>query len=267
MLPTKRKIPSTSLSDYTLFIAGEKKVGKTSFCAQFPKHFILEFECGNAKHINANYEDIPDLATFTTILKDLENSPDYASTVICDEINILYEMLVQDICKTEGILDPQELPFGRGWGAIGRKFRAFINRLQSLPSGNIYTGHSEVKEITTRQGRKINKLEAALMGQPNKIMERITHGWFAMQFDKGSERYLYIEGDDFIKAAHGFKDNFQTITEGKIPLGNSPQQGFTNFTSAWANRLILNTSTRKVQNQKPQKNQKDFSKSIKLEMA
>ncbi len=235
-LPTKKKIPPSKISDYILFIVGDKKVGKTSFCCQFPDHFILEFECGNARHLEANYEDVTSLRVFDNFLKELEANPGYCKTLILDEITILYNMIWQALLKTEGIEDPAELSHGKGWGRIGKKFDSYINRICALKCGIIFTGHSEMKEVELRSGRKIAKLEAAIGGRTNKTMDRITHLWGVMQFAEDRSRQLYIVGSEAIKAGHGFdKRHFKNVKEGYIDLGNSPEEGYKNFIDAWNN--------------------------------
>lgn len=241
-LPTQRKKPSDNIVDYILMIVGEKKVGKTSFCTQFPNNFIMEFEPGNAKHLDANYEDITSLSVFNSLLRELENNPGYCKTLILDEITILYDLIHLALLALEGIEDPQKLGHGKGWGRIGRTFDSYIRRLQSLDCGIIYTGHSEIKEAESRSGRKISKLEAAMGSRVSRTMDRLTHFWGVMQFNEEGNRNLHITGDDYIKAGHGFSENhFKLVEGGVIPLGSSPVEGYQNFIKAWNNEPLNNS--------------------------
>lgn len=250
-LPTQKKIPPDNIADYILMIVGEKKIGKTSFCAQFPDHFIMEFEPGNAKHLKANYEDVGSLATFDSLLKELEKNPGYCKTLILDEITILYDLIHRKLLKMEAIEDPGQLGFGKGWGRIGRTFDNYITRLQSLGCGIIYTGHSEIKEAETRSGRKISKLEAAMGGRVSKTMDRLTQFWGVMQFDEHGGRNMHITGDDYLKAGHGFSENhFKLVNDGIIPLGSSPVEAYQNFIKAWNNESLDSTSPAKQQTKK-----------------
>ena len=241
-LPRQVNQPSNNISDYFIFLSGEKKVGKTAFCSQFPEHLILEFEVGNAKHLTARYIDIPNLKVLHEIKKALLEEKDSYKTLIIDEINILYELIMTKVCKENGVMDPQEIGFARGWNAIRREFEDWIRFFQSLGVGVIYTGHNIIKTVTTKQRQEISSLEAKLSKAVNEIMERYVHMWFCMLYDNNNNRVLQIEGDGFVKAGHGFGvSHFTKVVEGQIPLGHSPQLGFRNFMAAWNNQAIVST--------------------------
>ena len=157
------KSPTDKLRDYTLLIAGEKKVGKTALCSQFPDHFIFEFEVGNAKHLNCSYEDISTLKVFNDILSEAENTQ-WFGTIICDEIAVLYDMCAGSVCKKAGIEHLSDLEWGKGWQLTSKMFESYLRRLQGLSGGNIYTAHTEVKTIKTRNKQDISKMETTLSG-------------------------------------------------------------------------------------------------------
>lgn len=250
--------PSDNIGDYLIFLSGEKKVGKTAFCTQFPEHLILEFETGNAKHLNARYIDIPDLKTLNEAKKMLLENKGKYKTLVIDEINILYELIMMKICKDNGIMDLQEIGFGRGWNAVRREFEGWIRFFQSLDVGVIYTGHNLVKTVQTKQRQEISSLESKLNKAVNEIMERYVHMWFCMLFDSNNNRILQVEGDGYVKAGHGLKEqHFQKVIEGQIPLGHSPQLAFRNFMLAWNNQPIV-TTQKPVNPQKVQRGKQLF---------
>lgn len=232
------KSPTDSLGDYTLLIAGEKKVGKTALCSQFPNHFIFEFEVGNAKHLNCTYEDISSLKIFNEILKEAETTK-WFGTVICDEIAVLYDMCADSVCKKEGVSHLSDLEWGKGWSLANKAFEGYLRRIQGLTGGNIYTAHTEMKTIKTRNKQDISKMETSLSGAAQKIMDRMTHFWGVITFGDNSIRTMQIEGDDLIKAGHGFKKtHFLKVKDAKIPMGNSPEKAYENFINAWNNKSI-----------------------------
>lgn len=235
-LPTTIKKPPTNLESYTIFLAGTKKVGKTSFCTQFPGHFVMEFEVGNASHLEANWQDVPTLKVFKETLVELEKNPTYCKVLILDEINVLYTMIMNKLCKEEAVLDPQSLGFGRGWGAIGREWDDYIRRIQALPVLKIYTGHSELKEVKTRDDRKVTRLTGALGGRVSKSMDALSHIYGVMDFNKDGSRYIQVVGDDLVTAGHGFQGtHFKNIENGRIELGSTPEEGYKKFIAAWNN--------------------------------
>ena len=237
-LSRERNKPSSDLSNYVIFLAGDKKVGKTSFCAQFPDHFIFEFEAGNAKHLECTYADVSDLKTFEKLLKEAENTP-WLKTLVLDEITYLYDMIMNDICEKEDVMDLIEIGYGRGWGMVKRIFQEYLRRIQGIGCGVIYTAHTEIKTIKTRQSREVSKIEANLAKQVGKDMDRLVHIWAVMQFGEESRRIMHIEGDDLLKAGHGFKGQcFKHVEKGTIFLGNSAKEAYRNFMDAWNNKPI-----------------------------
>lgn len=233
--------PSDKLEDYTIFLSGAKKVGKTSLAAQFPRSFIFEFEVGNAKHLKCAHRDITSLDELDKVLglAEKESRTGVKNTWIFDEIGILYDMILEDVCQSNGVNDPGEIGFGKGWFNIKRKFRAYLLRFQALNGGKIYTGHEEEKTSSTRTNRSVTKSEARLSKEGNRVMEEITHMWLVMNFDSKGNRYLQIKGDDYIKAGHGFEDRFALIEDGKIPLGKNVHEAYQNFLKAWNNQPIV----------------------------
>ena len=201
-------------------------------------------EVNNAKHLRAAYRDITSLKVLDETLKEAAKETK-AGTWIIDEVNIIYEMIVTDICETERILDLSELGFGKGWSAAKKRFREYIRRFLALPGGHIFTAHEEEKQAQTRNNRSVSKSEARLSKEANRVMEECTHSWFVMNFDADGNRYLQIKGDDYVKAGHGFEGRFTLIEDGKIPLGNSPEQGYRNFVAAWNNEPIKKVVTGK----------------------
>lgn len=241
MLPNQIIEPSGSLSDYVMFISGEKKCGKTAFCAQFPNHLIFEFECGNASHIKCNYVDIPNLNVFLGLLKEAQAGLNGIKTIILDEVNILYKMLVNKLCKDANVLDPMDLGWGKGYKRINDDFDRYLNILQSLDCGIIYTSHSELREISLRSGRKIERLCPRTGKHVRDFCYDINSQLCGvMMFDENRNRIMQVVGDDYIEAGHGFTsmDRFLTVQNGFIPLGSSPSQAYQNFQKAWNNETL-----------------------------
>lgn len=258
-----KKVPSDDLSTYTLFITGAKKVGKTSLCAQFPRSFIFEMEVGNARHLECAYEDVGDLTTLDHILKVASKEKEPATWIV-DEVNIIYDMIVEHICKAEGVADLMELAYGKGWSRAKQMFNGFIRRIQNLPGGHIYTGHEEEKTSKTRGGREVTKSEARVSKETNRVMEAYTTMWASMNFDAEGHRYLQIVGDDYVKAGHGFSEkHFKLVEDGKIPLGNSPEEAYRNFIKAWNNEPIVGSFSRPKQESPQQKMKVGFRVPIK----
>src|SRR3990167_1243504 len=137
-LPTKHKTPITDIGRHALLISGEKKTGKSSFAVQFPDHFMLEMELGNASHLDANYEDIPDYETFDAYLTQLEKNPTYCKTIIVDEVQILYNYICEQIRKERRLSIDEKFTYEE-WRLVRVYFVSILNRIKRLSMGAIYT--------------------------------------------------------------------------------------------------------------------------------
>lgn len=236
--------PSKNLSSFQFLLAGTKKIGKTSFCAQFPNHIILEFEAGNAKHLHCRYIDIGDWSSAMGVIEYLEKNPNYCDVIVVDGVQACYEIFVNKVIEDLKINDPSEKAHGAAWGTIGRHFGRYLNRLQALGKGIIYTAHTETKYYTNINGVEVSKIETNLGKRANDLMQRYTHLWAVMGYRKGDKREIIIAGDEGITAGNGFENHFKLCGR-SIPMGNSAAEAFKNFMSAWNNQPI-SSSTPKI---------------------
>jgi len=237
-LPSQLNTPSNNLFDYRYMLAGVKKVGKTSFCAQFKNHIILECEVGNAKHLKCRYIDIGSWNAFLQVLNLLEKNQNYCDMICVDDIPSLHSYCESFVCRNLGIDHPSELDYGKGWSSVKNELNKGLVRLHNLKKGVIYTAHTSVVDHKDKKGKKWSRIETTCSGIADRIMDNLCHFWAVMDYDENKEREMIIQGDISIKAGHGLNEHFKT-KEGKpirsIKLGNSPQQAFINFEKAFNN--------------------------------
>ncbi len=238
-LPIQRKKAVESLEDYTILICGEKNAGKTSFAAQFPNHFIFEFEPGNAKHLNCCYEDIPDLITFERYLRMAEQDPE-KRTIVIDEIQILYDMCLEKLIAERGVDEPGELDWGQGWKRIAIYFNEYITRLQALPGGNIYTAHCEYKEIKMKGGGTIERITPRIGKEVGRFRDKFTHICGMIMFSEGGNRDFYLQGNNLLEASCKLLDNhfsYEGRSIARFPMDVNAESAYANFNSAYINML------------------------------
>lgn len=238
-LPTELHIPSNNIADYTILISGPKKIGKTSFVAQFPDHFILEFEPKNASHLKARYLDIVSWEQVLEILKLLQKNPNYCKTLIFDDIPSAYDLCEKYVCDKLGIEHPSEMGYGKAWKAVKLEFSQTLDKFHNLPFGIIYTTHNKEKDVTTPSGRTFQRMETNLSGLASGVLDALVHLWTVMDYID-EHRIIHIRGSDYLKAGCGFDKHFLTPNGQPlqyISLGNSPEEGYETFNRAFENKI------------------------------
>lgn len=243
-LPTEYNVPPQDISQYVIMLAGEKKIGKTSFAAQFPDHYIIECEPRNAIHLHCRHTDVGNWKEFVQVIDLLEKNKGYAKTVVIDDIPTLHGYCQDHICKQMGIDHPQDKAHGKAWGALDAEFQKQLLRLHNLGVGIIYTGHTKKIEDETRSGKRFTRIESYGGAGCIRWLDAKIHLWAVMLFDGEGNRELIISGDDYIKAANGLAEtNFINQLDGKplrfIPMGQSAKEGYNNFIKAFHNQLSV----------------------------
>lgn len=228
LLPVGNSVPESNLYRFKMFLAGDKKVGKTSFANAFKNAFIIQFEPGNDAHIACRSVSIRDTITLQQVIDQLRRKPEYCNTLVVDGVQMLYELIWTEACEAKSVASPDEANHGIVWGIIGQKWRHFINELNDLGKFTIYTAHAEWKY--DKQGTP-TEYDAVLMSQVRKSMKNLTHMWFYMVHGKDSARQLIIEGTQQYKAGHAFGKKFGG--KNVIDLGKTPEEAVSNFIAAW----------------------------------
>lgn len=238
-LPTEFKMPLSSLSQYTYMFAGDKKVGKTSFCSQFDKHFILEFEPGNADHLVRNSVDVHNWVELEGYIALLQQNPNYCKTLIIDDVPTMYRYCIDEVKRHMKVQLYGKLDFA-GWAAIRDIFTNMLDKILKLSCGKIFTAHTETSEIVEQSSGKIyHRIGSNLSNQCNDIMASKTT-FDVLLLRESNERIMVLEGDSVYQAGHGlymghFMWNGRHIK--KLPMGKSPKEAFSNFNKAFENKL------------------------------
>ena len=239
-LPTEKSIPSNNLNDYSIFLYGEKKIGKTTFVSQWEDAYFMMFEPG-AKALSILKSDIPDWETFKLAIDLLEENPDYCKTVVIDTVDLCYEACFNYMGRKLRIEHPSDVnDYGKTWNQYEREFVSQLQRIFNLGKGCVFISHAEQKDLKTRTGSVFNKLEPTAPKQAQRFLGGIVDLWAYYGY-RNKQRILVIDGDEYINAGNRFINNFK-YTNGKrvevVPMGNSPEESFKNFNNAYLNKLV-----------------------------
>jgi hypothetical protein len=237
VLPTEKRRPSAQLSDFSWLIYGDKKIGKTSICSQFPGALIYSFEPG-AKSLEVFAVDIPDWETAVAYNEQLFTTEHEFKNIVIDTGKIAYDRNMQFICKQEGMSHPSDQAYGKGWSAVGKSFEKFHLDISGNSLGLIIVAHEKVTETEKASGLKQFKIEPELSGSSLNFY----HGMvdiIARYHFIGNMRFLTIRGNENEVAGCRMKNNFLTPKGERvvrIPMGESEEEAYANLVNAFNNK-------------------------------
>ena len=148
------KKPSVNLGGTITCLYGEKKAGKSTFAAQFPKPVFLDCE-GGLRTVEAPDGNIPDHVPinswegFTEAVSSLEEDTGGYETVVVDGLNELWSYLEAHILKKYNAKhnNDGELGYGNGKKIMQREFRYWFQRLRNLDITIVMCAHQAVEEF------------------------------------------------------------------------------------------------------------------------
>jgi len=235
-LPTELTKRMTRFGDFSLWLYGERKIGKTTLASLFPDAFFLFTEPGG-KDLELMSRPVTNWKTFTGYIKLLEKDKQF-NTIVVDTVDLAFKMASESAMRKLGIDHPSEEDWGKGWAAIEDTFNPWMQRLLSLNKGVILISHSETKTIKRRGGGDYDRIQPTLSKQGRKFVDGAVDMWFYYAYD-GKDRYLTIKGDDYINAGHRlqtdhFRINGQELE--RVSMGRTPAEGYKNLIDAFSNQ-------------------------------
>ena len=237
-LPDAPKPAISTLDGASILIFGPDKCGKTSFVTQFPNHFMLECNPGNANHLNRNSVDIYTWEELISYLQLVANTPDYCKTIIIDEIHRMYTYCYRYVRQKLRMGDTEKDNFDV-WRTVRNLFSATLDDIKKLEKTTILTCNEDVVTVTVG-GKDVSMLDINLNNQGRDVL----HGYCLMRarmdyIGDSGERELQLDGIKNVNIGHGFSNNFRfggkRLT--KINLGSSPESSYSNFLKAYNNEL------------------------------
>lgn len=236
-LPDKPSTPMERFQSYSTLLFGEKKIGKTSLIAQFPKTFFLMTEPGG-KALSINQRPVTSWKEFTGYVRLLKRDGGRFDTVCVDTIDLAYKLAEKYALQKLGIDHASEGEWGRGWSAVRDAFTPPIQELLSMGKGVVFISHMVEREVKRRDGSKYDRIQPTLSGQGRDVVEGMVDIWCYYHYD-GDKRLLQIKGDDHVGAGHRLQDD-HFRWKGKevkmISMGTSPAQAYTNVMDCFANK-------------------------------
>lgn len=246
LLPTKKNIPSTDLADYSILLYGAMKIGKTSLASMFPNAFFMSFEPGT-KALEVYASDVPRWEDAIALVDQLEEGKHPFRTIVVDTIDIMYERAWDYICRKERIKDPADMnDYGATYKAIEDEFTKLFMRIIFLEGcGCIFLSHDEEKEITLRDGSKVDRVQPTMHKRALKVV-KATVDIIANYAYYGKQRILKLDGAEESVGGQRLPNNFRTTSGEKvssIDMGKDEKEAYSNFIKGFENKLTQDDAT------------------------
>ncbi len=245
-LPTNKSIPSDKLRDYSMLIFGRKKIGKTTLASQFEKALLLMCEPGG-KALRIRQVPVKDWLEFKGYV-DLAVKDPQTETIVVDTADFAYEYCFVYVCDKDGFQHPSDEKYGKGWNAIRKEFNNIISKILHSGKGVIFISHSKDDEFKTRHADTYHKTVSSMPGQAKDILEGLVDIWVNYDYD-GKNRVLVIGGSEEVDAGHRLEHRFEYPNGepiNRIPMGNSPGEGYRNFVLAFMNKLPMEYRSKNI---------------------
>lgn len=243
-LPSSLSAPSSDLGDYSIFLYGREKIGKTTLAAQFPDALFLMFEPGG-KALSIYQMAMTSWATFTKTLRLLETDTRF-KTVVVDTVDIAFKKCEAAMCRKLGIEHPSDEDWGKGWTKVRDEFTDRMAALMSLGKGVILISHDAEREMKRRDGTKYHVIGPTLGKQGMGVVIPMIDIWCCYQFD-GQHRILTVRGDEHVMA--GVRPENVFMHDGKpmndISMGGSADAAYKNFVAAFKNKYVPTSAAKK----------------------
>ena len=157
-LPTQKSSPQTELSEFSFLIYGDKKIGKTSLCSQFPAALLYAFEPG-AKGLEVYQVDIPTWGHAKKYNEAIIKDGDRYENIVIDTGAIAYDRCQAYVCNELKIDHPGDLGYGKGWSALKKAFSGFHLDIMNNGFGLVVVAHEKIAEVTLPSGLEVNRIE------------------------------------------------------------------------------------------------------------
>ena len=168
MLPTSKTPPKTSLSDLTVMVYGQTKIGKTTLCANAEGALFLATEPGlNALDVYQapilSWEDL-----LNACAEIVEGKHPF-KTVIIDTVDNAYKFCVEFILRKFKVEHESDLGYGKGYALVNNEFQRVLTKLAFLPYGLFLISHAKEMEMDSRTG-KYTRVVPTLPDKARKIV-------------------------------------------------------------------------------------------------
>jgi hypothetical protein len=168
MLPTQKTPKKTNLSDLTVLVYGQTKIGKSTWCSHAEGALFLATEPG-LNHLEVFQIPIATWEQLLAACREIAEGKHPFKTIVVDTVDNAFRMCAEYVCAKNKIEHESDLGYGKGYAMIGNEFFRVLNKLALLPYGLFLVSHAMEKEMETRTG-KVTKIVPTLPDKARKIV-------------------------------------------------------------------------------------------------
>ena len=176
------------------------KVGKTTFCSQFPNTLILAFERGYNALPGVFVQDITRWGEFKETIRELKKPEvqERFQTIVVDTIDVAGTMCDKYICNQLGIDAMGDGGWGtNSWAKYKKELEDCFRTIAQLGYALVCISHDQDKTFKRKDGSEYNQIVPTAQRSLNDIIRNMADLYlYAMQDEKTGERKLVIRSND-----------------------------------------------------------------------
>jgi len=237
-LPTIESEPLERLEDFSFWIYGPPKIGKTTLTQQW-RGVIHGMAEDGAKALRLFKFDITDWEAAVAFLRLVRKTTKF-DNVTLDTVEALYAHSWDYHLAKMGIEHPSDEGYGKGWDGVNKPFRQLLRGFLGLrDKGTVLVSHAVRGTRPLADGDEVEDVHPNLSGKTLELVAGMVDVIGYYHFRRG-ERVLQIRGDDEIMAGCRLEENF-LYDDGTpvkyIPMGDGKTEAYANFLAAFNNQL------------------------------
>lgn len=198
---SKPSIAKQKMHEYIWLIAGRNKAGKTTLATKFKNPYFFMFEPGTSALLTyetdvlktANKLDKMPWEVFKEAIDEFVENDGYGfKTVIADPYGVAYKECEKYVCKREGISDPGDLEWGKGYRLVRKEFEDITNKLISNEYTILFITHIDTKNKKNGIGGEKDIVDLDISGKAGDFIRNMVDIFLLADFDENGERKLFV---------------------------------------------------------------------------
>ena len=227
-LPTERTRPPLDASRLMILLYGSPKIGKSTFCARFPRGLFLATEPGLA-HLDTYSIPIRAWGDVLDAIGAIGDDPHKFSPIIIDTADRLWDLACAEVARKAGVDIVGDIGYGRGIERAQGLYKNAIMALASLDVGLVFTSHAQAVTLQPPGLEKQTKwaptlaekalnivaplVDIVLYAASEPAVDKKTGAHVDMRVAHASPSPLWIAGDRTGRLAPSFPFSFHKFME------------------------------------------------------